>query len=444
MNMKAGLWQQQTLKLTMTQELTQAIALLQYNTQELSAFLENKALENPLLQIESSNVQSMDPRYDRVKPSKVKFEKDKQNWIEQLGAKQTMSLQEYLHSQLAIAVMDDKEVKMVSHLIDNLDENGYLKVDTNEIARYYHASEEEMNEAIIEIQCLEPAGVGARDLQECLLLQLQRMTPHNELAEKIIEEYFLLFAEKKWKDISKRLDVDLKDIQEVFDLVQTLAPRPASNFQDEQTAYITPEVVIAWNGESFTVSILDDVLPKISFNNQYFQKFQTGSDQQVNRFLQEKKQDYQWIFRSIEQRKETLLKVSLKIVERQPDFFMKGPNYLKPMTMKEIADELEIHESTVSRAVREKYAQTPFGTYELRSFFSSTIKTTSFENTSSQQVKNVISQMVKDENKKKPLSDQEIVNRLKDEEGMVISRRTVAKYRDQLGIPSSSKRKRYD
>ncbi|MDQ0273434.1 RNA polymerase factor sigma-54 [Cytobacillus purgationiresistens] len=444
MNMKAGLWQQQTLKLTMTQELTQAIALLQYNTQELSAFLENKALENPLLQIESGNVQTMDPRYDRVKPSRTKVEKDKQNWIEQIGTQQSLTLQEYLLSQLSITVMDEREIKIVSYLIDNLDENGYLQAGMEETALFFQASDEEVCEAITELQCLEPAGVGARNLQECLLLQLQRMTPHHELAELIIEKYFILFAEKKWKDISKRIDVDLKGIQAVFDLIQTLNPRPASPFQEEKSAYITPDVVIKWDGESFLVSIFDEALPKISFNDGYYQQFNSGADQQVNRFLQEKRQDYQWIVRSIEQRKDTLMRVSLKILEKQPDFFSKGPTYLKPMTMKEIADELEIHESTVSRAVREKYTQTPFGLYELRSFFSSTIKTTSFENTSSQQVKNGISQMVKEENKKKPLSDQEIVRRLKEEEGTVISRRTVAKYRDQLGIPSSSKRKRYD
>lgn len=444
MNLKAGLWQQQTLKLTMTQELTQAIALLQYNTQELSAFLESKALENPLMQIEASPAQAAESRFDRMKPSKYKIDNNKQNWIEQIGTKTHTTLQEYLHAQLAIAELDEKELKLISYLIGCLDENGYLKIDLEAVAKKFAVSDADMKEALIEIQSLEPAGVAARDLQECLWLQLERLHPFHELAEQVISDYFMLFADKKWKDIARKLGVELKEIQEVFDLVQTLNPRPASAFQNEVAPYITPEVVIQWEDGAFSVSIYDDVLPKIRFNEGYFRKFQADGDQQVNRFLQEKKADFQWIARSIEQRKETLLRVTMKIVEKQPDYFWKGPNYLLPMTMKEIADELEIHESTVSRAVREKYAQTPFGTIELRSFFSSTIKTTSFENTSSEQAKNAISEMVKVEDKKKPLSDQIIVQRLEEEKGIVISRRTVAKYRDQLKIPSSSKRKRYD
>ncbi|MDQ0186956.1 RNA polymerase factor sigma-54 [Cytobacillus sp. FSL W7-1323] len=444
MNLKAGLWQQQTLKLTMTQELTQAIALLQYNTQELSAFLESKALENPLMQIEASPAQAADSRFDRMKPSKQKVDDNKQDWIEQIGSKNHTTLQEYLHSQLAIAELNHMEYKLISYLIGCLDENGYLQTDIQTVAEKFNVSEEDMNEALIEIQSLEPAGVAARDLQECLWLQLERLHPYNEIAEKVISDYFLLFADKKWKEIAKNLKVELKEIQEVFDLVQTLNPRPAASFQNELAPYITPEVVIQWEDGTFSVSIYDDVLPKIRFNESYFRKFQADGDQEVNRFLQEKKTDFHWIARSIEQRKETLLKVALKIVEKQPEYFWKGPNYLQPMTMKEIADELEIHESTVSRAVREKYAQTPFGTIELRSFFSSTIKTTSFENASSEQAKNAISDMVKSEDKKKPLSDQVIVKRLEEEKGIVISRRTVAKYRDQLKIPSSSKRKRYE
>jgi len=443
MNLQTGLWQQQTLKLAMTQELTQAIALLQYNAQELSEFLENKALENPLLQIESRQVQAMDPRSDRAKSVGKKVEKDKQNWIEQIGKKEIL-LDEYIKSQLNFAEISEDRKKVFDYLIDCLDENGYFRAELKEIADRFLLSENEVYEILKLLQGLEPAGIGARNLQECLLLQLKRLEKHNELAEAIITEHFNDFAEKKWKDISKQLQIKMTEIQEVFDFIQTLNPRPASSFQHEKSSYIVPDVLIKWDGESFIISVFDEVLPKISFNKEYYQKFSSSKDKQVSRFLQENYQDYHWVVRSIEQRKETLTKVSLKIVEKQPDFFKNGPTNLRPMTMKEIADELEIHESTVSRAVREKYAQTPFGTFELRSFFSSTIKTTSDENTSSTQVKTIISRLIDKENKQKPLSDQELVHILKEEEGMVVSRRTIAKYRDQLGIPSSSKRKRYD
>lgn len=443
MNLQTGLWQQQTLKLTMTQELTQAIALLQYNAQELSEFLENKALENPLLQIESRHVQAMDPRSDRAKSVRKKVEKDKQNWIEQIGKKEFF-LSDYIKSQLDFAAVHGDRKRAFDYLIECLDENGYFRAEIKEVADRFQLCEEDVLETLKLLQSLEPAGIGARNLQECLLLQLRRLDKRNEIAEEIVDNYFNEFAEKKWKDISKQLGIKLSDIQAIFDFIQTLNPRPASPFQQEKFSYIVPEVLIKWDGESFIISVFDEVLPKISFNKEYYQKFSSSKDKQVSRFLQENYQDYHWIIRSIEQRKETLTKVSLKIVEKQNKFFKNGPAHLRPMTMKEIADELDIHESTVSRAVREKYAQTPFGTFELRSFFSSTIKTTSDENTSSTQVKTMISKLIEKEDKQKPLSDQELVHVLKDKEGMVVSRRTIAKYRDQLGIPSSSKRKRYD
>ena len=443
MNLQTGLWQQQTLKLAMTQELTQAIALLQYNAIELSEFLEHKALENPLLQIESRHVQAMDPRSDRAKSVRKKVEKDKQNWIEQIGKKEIL-LDEYIKSQLDFAEISEEREKVFDYLIDCLDENGYFRAELKEVADRFLIAEDEVYDMLKLLQRLEPAGIGARCLQECLLLQLKRLEKPNEIAERIIAEHFNDFAEKKWKEISKQLQIKMTEIQEVFDFIQTLNPRPAASFQQEKPSYIVPDVLIRWDGESFVISVSNEVLPKISFNKEYYQRFSSTNDKQVSRFLQENYQDFHWIMRSIEQRKETLKRVSLKIVEKQPDFFKNGPMYIRPMTMKEIADELDIHESTVSRAVREKYAQTSFGTFELRSFFSSTIKTMSDENTSSKQVKTIISRLIAQENKQKPLSDQELVHILKEQEGMVISRRTIAKYRDQLGIPSSSKRKRYD
>lgn len=442
MNLKAGLWQQQTLKLTMTQELTQAIALLQYSTQELTSFLEEKANENPLLQIETGNVQSVDPRKDRSKKTTKKVDKDKQNWIEQIGT-ESRSLEDYLFSQITVKKLNPIKRKIIQELIHHIDENGYFGGEVEEIASKMNISQDEANLCLAMIQELEPAGIGAISLKDCLVLQLRRLEKRNDLAERIVKEHFHYFADRKWKDLAKILNVKLAEIQEVFDLVQTLNPRPASNFQMERPVYIVPDVVVKWDGESFTISVLDDTLPKISFNQSYFNRFSSYEDKQVSRFLQDKQQDYQWIMRSLEQRKETIMKVTLKIVEKQPDYFIKGPSHLKPMTMKDISEEIGIHESTVSRAVREKYAQTPFGTVELKSFFTSQIQTTSDENTSSQQVKNAISKLVSNENKEKPLSDQEIVHLLKDEEGIVVSRRTIAKYRDQLGIPSSSKRKRY-
>ena len=443
MNLNQGLWQQQTIKLSMTQELSQAIELLQYSAQELSEFLEEKALENPLLQIESFKVQSMDPRYDTVKKARKSSQVDRQNWLEQISKEET-SIVDYLYAQIDFCFYDKRIKGILEFLINSLNENGYLSMETEEVTRILSVSQQDVEQAIHIIQGLEPAGIGARNLQECLQLQIKRNDKKNELADVIISEYFILFAEKKWKQIAQQLGVSMKAIQDVFDYVQSLNPRPASDFYSEQATYITPDIIIKREGKEFTVSIFDVAHPNIQFNQSYFQRFQSLGDQKVNQYLQEKQRDFQWIMRSINQRKETISKVALKIIEKQPDYFIYGPDHLKPMTMKEISDELGIHESTVSRAVREKYAQTPYGTVELRTFFSSNIRTTSNEDTSSIQVKNVISDLIEKENKLKPLSDQEIVNVLNEQNGIVVSRRTIAKYRDQLGIPASSKRKRFE
>ncbi|WP_079506859.1 RNA polymerase factor sigma-54 [Mesobacillus jeotgali] len=447
MDMKAGLMQKQTLKLAMTQELTQAIALLQYSAQELAAFLEAKSMENPLLQVDFKNITHLDSNMDRTrKTTKRTFDRDQKNLIEQIGSGESETLEEFLHSQLNSLKASPEEKVILPVLIENIDENGYLNLDRDDLIRRFGVDEEILDCAFFKLQTLDPAGIAAKDLQECLLIQLtrQRRTPGNQLAITIISDYFLLFAEKKWKALAKMLQVEMKDIQKVHDEIQKLNPRPGASFQREKPAYIVPDVVVRREGDELSVGVYDALIPKVSFNDGYYRELSRHKDQEVNKFLQEKQGDYQWIRRSLEQRKETLLKVSMKIIEKQPDFFLKGPAYLNPMTMREVADELEIHESTVSRTVREKYMQTPTGTYELKAFFTSSIQTTENDQASSQKVKAAIEHYIKEEDKRKPISDQSLVELLKEQEGMVVSRRTVAKYRDQLGIPSSSKRKRFD
>jgi RNA polymerase sigma-54 factor len=438
LSLQAVLSQKQIMKLTMTQELTQAIALLQYNTQELCEFLENKAIENPLIQIESGSISTTSRHHHAEKSSKG----DKQDWLEQIAKKES-SIIEHLFAQIDFCSYDNKQKKILAFLINSLDENGYLSISVDEAAALLHVSHQEVEDAVHLIQGLEPVGVGARNLQECLLLQLMNEENINELAIRILSQFFIPFAEKKWKLIAAQLKIELRDIQEVFDYVQTLNPRPTSDFSSHPSSYVTPDIMIKWDGNDFIVSTFEEALPEIKFNRSYYLHFHSLHDKQVKQFLQDKKQDYQWIMKSIEQRKETIMKVALKIVEKQQDFFIHGPGHLKPMTMKEISEELNIHESTVSRAVREKYAQTPFGTFELKSFFSSAIKTTSDEDTSSKQVKKAISELIESENKLKPLSDQDLVGLLKSNDGIKVSRRTIAKYRDQLGIPASSRRKRF-
>jgi RNA polymerase sigma-54 factor len=440
MNVNQGLFQQQTLKLAMTQELSQAIALLQYSTQELFEFLESKALENPLIQIDSTIV-PVNPLVDRHKKRKAATSNIQNDWLEQIGENKK-SLIDHLISQIPLNTTIKPLRRTIEQLLQCLDGNGYLSIDETELEKRH--SKEQIEKCLELLHMMEPAGIGARSLQECLLIQLKRMPTPHPLAITLVEEHFQPFAEKKWKELAVRLQISLPEIQSAFDVLQTLNPRPGSMYNMEQTSFIAPDVVVKWDGKDYSITIFDEILPKVSFNDECYQQYARNQDQQVNRYIDHQLQNYQWLQRSLEQRKETLQRVALKIVEKQPDFFKNGPTNLKPMVMKEVAEELEIHESTVSRAVREKYVQTPFGIYELRSFFSSTIQTTSDESTSSTQVKNTISRLIEAENKLKPLSDQEMVELLKDEQGIVVSRRTVAKYRDQLGIPSSSKRRRYE
>jgi RNA polymerase sigma-54 factor len=447
MDLKAGLWQKQTLKLAMTQELTQAIALLQYSAQELAAFLEAKSMENPLMQVDFKNISHFDASMDRTRKTRRKtFERDQKSLIDQIGGGATDTLEDYLLSQLNLLKATPAEKLILHELIENIDENGYLTMDRDYLINRYDLDEEIIDSAFFKLQSLDPAGIAAKDLQECLLLQLtrQKRTPENEVAITIIRDHFMLFAEKKWKALAKMLNIDVKEIQKVHDDIQRLNPKPGAAFQREKPAYIVPDVVVKHEGGELSVSVFDALIPKVSFNDGYFRQLSAHGDHEVNKFLQEKQGDYQWIRRSLEQRKETLLKVSMKIIEKQQDFFLIGPAHLKPMTMREVADELEIHESTVSRTVREKYMQTPAGTYELKAFFTSAVQTTENDQASSQKVKAAIEHYIKEEDKKKPISDQKLVEMLEGNEGMVLSRRTVAKYRDQLGIPSSSKRKRFD
>jgi RNA polymerase sigma-54 factor len=447
MDMKASLMQKQTLKLAMTQELTQAIALLQYSAQELAAFLEAKSMENPLLQVEFKNITHLDSNMDRTrKTTKRTYDRYQKNLIEQIGSGESETLEEFLHSQLNSLKASPEEKMILPVLIENIDENGYLNLNRADLITRFGVDEEILDCAYFKLQSLDPAGIAAKDLQECLLIQLtrQKRTPENKLATAIIRDHFLLFAEKKWKVLAKMLEVELKDIQKVHDEIQKLNPKPGATFQREKPAYIVPDVVVKREGDELSVGVYDALIPKVSFNDGYYRELSRHKDQEVNKFLQEKQGDYQWIRRSLEQRKETLLKVSMKIIEKQADFILKGPAYLNPMTMREVADELEIHESTVSRTVREKYMQTPTGTYELKAFFTSAIQTTENDQASSQKVKAAIEHYIKEEDKRKPISDQYLVELLKEQEGMVVSRRTVAKYRDQLGIASSSKRKRFD
>ncbi|OES46199.1 RNA polymerase sigma-54 factor [Domibacillus iocasae] len=441
MQMNPGLWQQQTMKLAMTQELTQAITLLQYSAQELAAFLETKAVENPFIQLETPDLKAL---YKKERAQSASSSSDDKNWVEHI-ADSSYTITDYVQAQFQLKKLPDAKKRILDFLLNNMDENGYMTIDSEEAAELVRKSEAEVRSVMNMIKWMEPAGIGARNLQECLLLQAERRLDAPFLAEVILRRHFTEFANKTWKPLAKQLGVELKEIQQAADFIKTLNPKPGASFQDGSSCYVRPDVSVTVAGDFIEVHLLDDELPKVVFEKEYFNEMASYADKEVKRFVKEKEKDYQWLMRSLEQRQQTIQRVGLKIVEKQRRFFFHGPGSLQPLTMKEIADELSIHESTVSRTVRGKYMQTPFGTYELKSFFPSgmTASLETGEVTSSNQAKIRIQTLVSAEDKRKPLSDQAICSALL-EEGMAISRRTVAKYREQLNIPSSSKRKRYE
>jgi RNA polymerase sigma-54 factor len=429
MKLNTGLWQRQSLKLNMTQQLTQAIELLQYSSQELNAYLENKALENPLLQLEPV---PFEERYNRMRENNGMSI----DWIEEVAVQQP-ALWEYLLSQLDLKTLTYQDRHRLSLLFDSLDENGYLPADAESLPPIPN-----LVNYIEILQSLEPAGIGARSLKECLLLQIERDVKAPEHAYPIIKHHFVDFCEKTWKKITKELVITLADVQSTADYLKTLNPRPGARFTTEPPQYIRPEMYVTQKKGGLEVELLDGSIMKIQYNRGYEQQISSTQDSEGIKFLRDKKQEFQWILKMLDQRKATLLKVGKCLVEKQEGFFRYGPGELKPLTLKEVAETIGVHESTISRAVRGKYIGTPYGTCEMKALFVSSVGK-DVDSVSSEGIKAEITRMVKGEDKKRPLSDQAITAKLK-EKGMKVSRRTVAKYRDQLDIPSSTRRKRYE
>lgn len=431
--------QKQVQKMAMTQQLQQSIQMLQYNTDDLRAFLENKALENPLIDVKVESDYADLP----VRSSKNNYDSQETSYMNQIPDK-GMSLFESLLAQIHLNYRDTYLRQLIVFFTEYVDVNGYLTITLEEAVRQTGAEYIQMLDALTLLQQLDPAGVGARDLQECLLLQIERDNEAPPLAYVVIEEEFENFANRKWKEVANRYSVDLQTIQEIHDYIQILSPFPGAAFGESTEHYINPDLLVNVKDESIEVLSTRSGAPVIEFQQSYFEKMAETGDREVKQYIKEKKAEFDWIKRSVTQRGDTILRVGTEIVTRQAPFFFDTERPLKPMTLKEIAEVLEVHESTVSRAVNGKYMQTKFGVFELRSFFTTGLSQNSEgEDVSAADVQTRIKQLVGNENKAKPLSDQKIVDILTTED-VEISRRTVAKYRDILGIAASSKRKRYD
>ncbi len=427
---RLGQTQSQTQKLKMTTELRQSIQLLQYDIQELNEFLYETSLENPLLKIHE-NISDI----KRKKKSNTE-----QNIFPEDNTATTLSLYDYLLEQLRDCYISEGEKKIGEYLIFMLDENGYLQQNIATIAELLGKSFDEIEKMLNLIQTFEPVGVGAKDVRECLLIQLKRKE-NSGLAYLIIDNYFHFFITQNIKQLSKKLNVPFSHIQQAFDEILVLHPKPGVAFSTKKDIYVIPDMIVKREEGEFVVYMNGFATPKIDINEEY-SKLLDVERGEVAIYLKEKKQQVDWIQRCLMQRQQTMKVVITEIIKKQQDFFEKGSIYLQPLTMKEVADAVGLHESTISRAVKNKYVQTSFGTWEMKDFFVNNVSQERDEATTIQ-VHHLIKEIVNNEDKLKPLSDQKIANILKDRYDIPLSRRVITKYRVQLQISSSSRRKKY-
>lgn len=461
-------------QLVMTPQLQQAIKLLQLSRTELVDMVSQELEENPVLEeladASERALQQENTVQERVEVTSqptdreavsgandIDWEKYLENYANQaptpgyqapadglptldatLGSKE--SLADHLRWQLRMATVSEAEEHFINLVIGNLDGDGYFKEPSLEdLARESGLELEDAEEVLKMIQLFDPVGVAARDLRECLLVQAEALELDADVLD-IIDRHLQNLEKHNYQAIARDLDLPLEDIYEAVKIVAGLEPRPARNFVTEEPRYIVPDVYVHRVGDRYFVVANDDGMPRLKISN--FFRSAMDADPDAREYVQNKLRSAQWLIRSIDQRRRTIVKVTECIVEKQREFFEKGVDYLKPMILRDVAESVEMHESTISRVTTAKYVHTPQGIFELKYFFNSSIRRTSEDDIASESVKSKIRDIVSAEDPKRPYSDQKIVSML-GQNGIVIARRTVAKYREMLGILSSSKRKKY-
>ena len=353
------------------------------------------------------------------------------------------TLQQHLLDQVSGSEMTARQRGIALVIIGNIDDQGYLRATAAEIASSAGCLEDEAEKVIEMVQTFEPAGVAARNLSECLLIQLRRSGRQYSLESRIVQHHLEELSRRKLPDIARQIHVSLKDVQNAAEAIARLEPRPGRPFSAEDEQTILPDVVVERDGEGYTVSLNDDEIPSLRIGDGYKDMLsQSSGDREVRDYLREKIRGGRFFIRCVQQRQHTLLNIAREIVERQRDFFDHGPAHLRPMTMSKVAQGVGVHETTVSRAVSGKYMATPRGLFELKYFFTSGYTTDDGESVSNESVRQAIAEIVRNEDSRQPLSDQDIVVTLS-ERGLPIARRTVAKYREQLGILPSHLRKSF-
>ncbi|QDK46579.1 RNA polymerase sigma-54 factor [Bdellovibrio sp. ZAP7] len=467
--------------LVITPQLQQAIKLLQMSRMELESAVRSELEENPILEeaeqlkeedlqrtkeaadevagegsVESTNDQiSQDPQKQdefewesyieqNQKPpqSGMSGSEEIMNYENVITASQT--LHDHLYWQVKMNGFSEEEERAADAIIGAIDDDGYFKVPIEQIAEEEKIEKDLLEDTLTLIHEFDPPGVGARDLKECLLIQAKHLEEDTHDLVNLINNHLKDLEKKNYEAIAKALGRDIEDVVDMCKIIYAMDPKPGRAFMASDTHYVTPDVYVYKVGDDYVVSLNEDGLPRLKISNFYKNMLKTGktTGDKTQDYIQEKLRSAVWLIKSIHQRQRTIYKVAESIVKHQREFFEKGSEHLKPMVLRDIANDIGMHESTVSRVTTAKYVHTPQGIYELKYFFNSGISSSDGDSLASESVKVKIKDLVSKEDPKNPLSDQKIVDMLK-VDGIQIARRTVAKYRDVLKILPSSQRKKY-
>jgi RNA polymerase sigma-54 factor len=470
-------------KLIMTPSLQQAIKLLQLSKLELQEVLNQELLENPLLEEtaeeikqEEAEAESQETKNEQEEEAKkieaTEKEKEKdsfdeidydayfQDYIEygynprgmgeeheEFPIENTLTrppnLTDHLTWQLSMSDASPTVKEIGAFIIGNIDEDGYLRATNDEISASGGFQMQDVEAAVSAIQSLDPIGVGARDLRECLLLQLEFLEIDVPFVEEIIRDHWDDFMHKKYVQISKTLGVDMKSLEGIVEVIKHLDPKPGRKYSNERAIYVEPDVYVHKISDEYVIVLNEDGMPKLRINGSYramLTSMDSKSDGETVNYIKDKIRSAVWLIKSLDQRQRTIYKVAESIVKHQREFLERGIDFLRPLVLRDVADDIQMHESTVSRVVSNKYMHTPRGLFLMKYFFHSGIDSDTGEDISSLTVKKKIQSYIDAEDPRKPLSDSKIMKILNDE-GINIARRTVAKYRDELNIPSSTDRK---
>ena len=472
-------------QLTMTPQLQQAIRLLQLSTLDLRQEIQEALESNLMLETEEEGVladeagrkpaaNGKEERHDSERelngqngemPQELPVDSSWEDSFDGYGAapagarheegeidflafrSSALTLQDHLSWQLNLTPFGETDRAIATALIDAIDEDGYLRASLEEIADSMGPpppDAAEVEAVLHRVQNFDPAGVGARDARECLLLQLAQLpadTPFLDSAQRLCRDYFELLASRDKPQILRRLKLDDAQFQEVTKLIRSLHPHPGSRVADAQPQYLVPDVFVSKRNGVWRVDLNPEATPRLRVNHRYAALIRRADNSQDNTYLKNHLQEARWFIKSLTSRNDTLLRVARKIVELQRGFFDHGPEAMRPLVLRDVAEALELHESTISRVTTQKYMYTPRGTLEFKYFFSSHVGTTGGGECSATAIQALIKKLIAAERADKPLSDNKLASVLS-EQGIKVARRTVAKYREAMGIPPSNERKR--